>query len=414
MVSLIRMAVVGAGNRGSLYGELANLHPREIEVVAVAEPIKARRDAFVEKHPQLEVFKTWADMFAAKVDCDVVFITTQDQQHYLPAMAALELGYHVVVEKPLSPSYQECERMIAKAKEKNRLLMLCYVLRYTPFFQKIKQIIQQKEIGDVKHVSIEMDVAYWHQAHSFVRGNWGNSAESSPMLLAKSCHDLDIFSYLIEKEPMQVSSFGNLTYFTRENAPIGSALRCTDGCQVEEQCPFSAKKIYLSDNIGWPVSTISEDLSYKSRKIALETGPYGRCVFHCDNDVVDHQVVNVLYEQGITATLTMSGFTNDLTRQVRILGTKGELNGNMNKNELTFCQFGQSTRVIDLDVSQNGMHAGGDDGLINALIQLMNQFPNLDQEAYYHDLLLSHFLCHQAETSRLTNETVQVTKFQHT
>lgn len=413
-MSPIRMAVVGAGNRGALYGDLAQLHLDEIEVIAVAEPIKARRDAFVEKHQLHEGYESWEEMFAAEVDCDVVFITTQDQQHYLPAMAALDLGYHVVVEKPLSPSYQECERMIAKAKEKNRLLMLCYVLRYTPFFQKIKQLIQQKAVGDVKHVSIEMDVAYWHQAHSFVRGNWRNSSASSPMLLAKSCHDLDIFSYLIEKEPLHISSFGNLTYFTRENAPIGSGTHCLDDCQVEEQCPFSARKIYLGENISWPVSTISEDLSYEARKIALETGPYGKCVFHCDNDVVDHQVVNILYEKGIIATLTMSGFTNELTRQVRILGTKGEINGNMNKNELTICQFGQSTRKLDLEVSQNGMHAGGDDGLMKALIQLMNQFPNFNEESYYNDLLMSHFLTHQAETSRRTNETIQVTKLQHT
>lgn len=410
-MSPIRMAVIGAGNRGTLYGNLAMLHPNEVEVVAVAEPIQARREAFVDAHRgDIAAFHSWEDLLAAKLNCDVVFITTQDQQHYAPTMAALDMGYHVVVEKPLSPSYQECVKMIEKAKEENRLLMLCYVLRYTPFFQQIKELINQNIIGVIKHMSIDMDVGYWHQAHSFVRGNWRNMSESSPMILAKSCHDLDIFSFLLEKDPLQISSLGSLSYFTSENAPNGSALRCTDGCEVEAQCPFSAKKIYLCESIDWPVSTICDDLSYESRKTALATGPYGRCVFHCDNDVVDHQVVNLLFEKGSTATLTMSGFTNELTRRIRILGTKGEINGNMNENELNLSLFGEKTRKLDLEISKNGMHAGGDVGLMKAFIHFINNFPQLNQESYYNDLLKSHYLAHLAETSRKTAEIIQVVR----
>ncbi len=404
----IKIAVIGAGNRGNIYGDLAKLHQDEFQIVAVAEPDDTRRKSFAEKHQLTNIFSTWEDMLKFPLDCDVIFVTTQDQQHFLPVMAALEHGFHVVVEKPLSPTYQECVEMIAKAKEKNRLLMLCYVLRYTPFFQKVKELIVQKAIGDVKHLAIDMDVAYWHQAHSFVRGNWRNTAKSSPMILAKSCHDLDLFSFLLQKAPRQISSFGSLSYFTKENAPEGSTLRCTDGCKVEEQCPYSAKKIYLGANISWPVCTISDDLSYEGRENALESGPYGRCVFQCDNDVVDHQVVNIGYEDGTTATLTMNGFTSELTRRIRIHGTLGEINGNVNKDELYFTPFGGETTKISLDVSAHGMHAGGDDGLMKSLISLLSNFSNLDQESYYNDLLQSHYLAFQAEKSRISNEVIHL------
>jgi len=400
------MAIIGAGNRGNIFGDLALLHMEDLQVVAAAEPIKSRRELFAKKHPEARIFHTWEDMLQEQIDCDVMFVTTQDQEHFNPAMTALEKGYHVVVEKPLSPSLEECKQMIEKAKEKNRLLMLCYVLRYTPFFQKLKELIEQKRIGEVKHIAIDMDVAYWHQAHSFVRGNWRNTAESSPMLLAKSCHDLDLFSYLLERKPLKISSFGNLSYFNIDHAPEGSTARCTDGCKVENQCPYSAIKIYLGEDTGWPVSTISEDLSYESRKKAIETGPYGRCVFRCDNDVVEHQVVNIMYEGGTTAALTMCGFTSELTRRVRILGTLGEINGDVNNNELSLTVFGESKQDIHLEVSANGMHAGGDDGLIKAVISLVKNASSLDQDKYYDDLILSHCLAFQAEQSRLRQQTI--------
>lgn len=401
----LKMAVIGAGDRGSLYAQIAQQYKNEIEVVAVAEPIQARRDQFVQQHKVAHVFHSWEEMFQVDIDVDVVFVTTQDRQHFHPVMAALDRGFHVVVEKPLSPSYEECVQMIEKAKQSDRLLMLCYVLCYTPFFQTIKSLLKQKEIGDVKHISIDMDVAYWHFAHSFVRGNWRNEAEAAPMVLAKSCHDLDILSFLLEKKPLQISSYGKLSYFTKEHAPQGATFRCTDGCKVEEDCPFSARKIYMTDHIGWPVSTISDDLSIEGRMNALKHGPYGRCVFHCDNDVVDHQVVNLFYNGNITASITMSGFTSKLTRKVRVLGTNGEINGDFNANELTVTSFGKQQKQIELSTITD-RHGGGDAGLMEALLQLMKNYQIVDQEHYYNDLLMSHFLAFQAEQSRKTNQTI--------
>lgn len=409
----MKVAVIGAGDRGSLYAELTSIQSDEFEVVAVAEPIKERREKFVKQHGITNAFHSWEEMLEAKIACDVMFVATQDRQHFHPTIAALDAGYHVLVEKPLSPDFDECIQMVKKAKESNKLLMLCYVLRYTPFFQQIKNMIDERKIGDVTHISIDMDVAYWHQAHSFVRGNWRNSLETSPMLLAKSCHDMDILTFLLRQSPIAISSFGALTHFREENAPEGASLRCTDDCKAEPDCPFSAIKIYLGENTDWPVHTISTDTSYESRKHAIETGPYGRCVYHCDNDVVDHQTVNLYYEDRMTATIMMNAFTKKLTRQVRVLGTKGELYGDMNANELILkaFDFEKDDEKIEITLPQHGLHAGGDYSLLIHMAEHIRNYDQLDLDDYYHDLLQSHYLVKLAEQSRLTTQTVEVKPF---
>ena len=368
---------------------------------------------FVEQHKITNVFHTWEEMLEAKIPCDIIIVATQDRQHFHPTIAALDAGYHVLVEKPLSPDFDECIRMVKKAKESNKLLMLCYVLRYTPFFQTIKSMIDKRKIGDVTHISIDMDVAYWHQAHSFVRGNWRNSKETSPMLLAKSCHDMDILTFLLRQSPIALSSFGALTHFREENAPAGASLRCTDDCKAEPDCPYSAIKIYLGDNTDWPVHTISTDSSYESRKHAIETGPYGRCVYHCDNDVVDHQTVNLYYEDGMTATIMMNAFTKKLTRQVRVFGTRGEVYGDMNANELILkaFDFEKEDEKMEISFPQHGLHGGGDFSLLTHMAEHIRDYEQLDLDDYYHDLLQSHYLIQLAEQSRLTKQTIHVEPF---
>ena len=254
-------------------------------------------------------------------------------------MRALKRGYPTLVEKPLSPHLNECEEMIDLALVTDQWFMLGYPLRFTPFFQKIKSLLAKRAIA-TGHVSLEVNVAYWHFAHSFTRGNWNRSDCSSPMILAKCCHDFDILLYLLEQKCVRLSSFGDLGHFKREEAPAGAASRCLDGCDVEPSCPFSALKIYLGEHTGWPVSTISEDRSLEGRKRALEVGPYGRCVYHCDNDVVDHQTVSMQFENGATALLTMSAFTERLSRKIRILGTEGELSGEMEARVLEVTRSG--------------------------------------------------------------------------
>lgn len=408
----IKIAIIGAGNRGNLYSEYALLFPDKLKVIAVAEPNKERRSLFAEKH-QLKsdfIFENDKQLFLQPKLCDAVIITTQDDNHYKPVLAALDTGYHVLVEKPMSPSLAECREMVNKAKEKKRLLKLAYVLRYTPFFQKIKELININAIGTVRHIAIDMNVAFWHQAHSFVRGNWRKSGDSSPMILAKSCHDFDIIHHLINNPCKNISSFGHLTHFTNENAPEGSKTRCLDGCLAEEKCPYSAKKIYLQENTNWPVNTICSDLSYEGRLEAIKNGPYGRCVYRCDNDVVDHQIVQLQFENHATATITMSGFTQKLERHVKILGTHGEINGELADNKIELKQFGMEPKQIQIQPATFGMHAGGDFGLLEDFHLLLSSSNPGDNDCS--DILYSHLYAHIAEVSRLSDQTVSVNGFQ--
>ena len=405
------VAVIGAGNRGNLYGDYTLSHPNKFEIIAVAEPEQDRRDEFVKKFniTNDHVFQSWQDFFSVSKRCDAVIITTQDSQHYEPVMAALDKGYHVLVEKPMSPSVFECQEMMSKANENEKMLLLAYVLRYTPFFQKIKELISSNQIGGVRHIAIDIGVGYWHQAHSFVRGNWRNSKDSAPMILSKACHDFDILHYLLESDCTSISSFGDLTYFKKENAPIGSVSRCLDNCLIEESCPYSAKKIYLSDSINWPVNTISTDLSLEGRREAIETGPYGRCVYHCDNDVVDNQVVNLQFENTATATITMSGFTEKLERNIRILGTHGEITGEFSNNELTVQPFGKDKQSMRVKPASFGSHGGGDFGIMEEFShRLSSEDP---AAANCDDTIHSHIYAHAAEESRLTNKTIDPRSF---
>ncbi|MDQ0252666.1 putative dehydrogenase [Evansella vedderi] len=407
----ISLAVIGAGNRGNIYSDFAILYPHKFKVIAVAEPNQERREAFVAKHniDRKMVFESYETFFAKERVCDAVVVATQDDDHFQPVVQALDSGYHVLVEKPMSPNLDECFEMVSKAVEQKKLLLLGYVLRYTPFFQKMKELLVEGAIGNARHISIDMNVGYWHQAHSFVRGNWRNAEKSSPMILAKSCHDFDIIQYLLESTSRKISSFGDLLYFTKDNAPLGSTERCLD-CLVEEDCPYSAKKIYLQDNIGWPVNTISTDLSYEGRKVALEQGPYGRCVYQCDNDVVDHQVVTMEFANKSTATLTMSGFTNKLERHISVLGTRGEMYGELSSNNLVVKEFGKKEEIYQVTPSTFGGHAGGDFGIMEHFWKTLS-LPSSEIPSNGEDTIFSHIYAHMAEASRLKGVTIDTEHF---
>ncbi|OIJ12269.1 hypothetical protein BKP35_10710 [Anaerobacillus arseniciselenatis] len=407
------VAVIGAGNRGNLYSDFAKLYPEKMRVVAVAEPDEERRDQFVQKHQihSNNIYATYDALLEKEKFCDAVIVATQDNEHFQPVMQALNKGYHVLVEKPMSPSIDECYAMVRKSKQNNKLLLLAYVLRYTPFFQRIKQLIDEHAIGDVRHISIDMNVAYWHQAHSFVRGNWRNLASSSPMILAKACHDFDIIHYLIDSRCQKISSFGELTHFRKENAPSQFIMRCLDRCHIEKDCPYSAEKIYLQNNIEWPVNTITNDLSIEARLKAIETGPYGRCVYHCDNDVVDHQIVNMQFNNKSTATITMSGFTDKLERYVRLLGTHGEISGEFSSNQISLKPFGKKEMIYQVNPATYGMHAGGDFGLMEQFCKQMTASVSSNDFYDSEDTILSHIYAHMAETSRLNGETVYTSEY---
>lgn len=408
---MITGALIGAGNRGKdVYGQYALNYPDEIKFVAVAEPNDDKRREFVTEHAISNemAFETWEDLLNKEKLCDAVFVCVQDRMHYKATIAALEKGYNVLLEKPMSYNLKECIEITEAAQKNKRILTVAHVLRYAPFFKKIKEIIDSDEIGDVIHIDLNENIAYWHFAHSYVRGNWANANTSSPIILAKSSHDMDILYWLMNERPKKISSFGSLKYFNKENAPIGSADRCID-CAVEHDCPYSAKKIYLGENTDWPVSVISTDYSIKGRLKALKEGPYGRCVYKCNNNVCDHQVVNIEFEDGKTASFTLSAFTHDLTREVKIMGTLGDLRGNLTDNRIEINKYNGEKDVIVVK-SMIGRHSGGDTGLMKYFIK---QIENNDEDALTsaENSLMSHVMAFAAEESRLKHKVIDIDRF---
>ena len=237
---------LGAGNRGNVYGNYGIEFSKELDIIGVAEPISIRKERYAKKHNILEEnrFDTWEDVFNRPKFADAVIITTPDNLHYGPCMKALELGYDVLLEKPIAPTEKECLDILNLANKTGRIVAVCHVLRYAPYFIKLREMIQSGAIGKLISIQHLEPIEHIHMSHSYVRGNWHNSKETTPIILAKSCHDLDILRWLIDKPCKSIAAFGSLKWFKKENAPEGSTNRCTDGCAVEKNCPYSALKIY--------------------------------------------------------------------------------------------------------------------------------------------------------------------------
>ena len=407
---MVKAVLVGAGQRGAqVYSEYAIAHPDEFRVVAVAEPDGERREAFARRHHLGEgsVFTDWHDLFAKGKIADCAMVCTQDRFHTEPVKEALRLGYHVMCEKPMSPDARECIEMGEFAQRYGRTLTICHVLRYSPFYTELKKVVDSKVIGDIVSIQHIECVGYWHQAHSFVRGNWRNSTESSPMILQKSCHDMDILAWLIGKECVSVSSYGSLKHFRREEMPEGAGHRCLTDCGIEDTCPYSARKIYLNDEEFYSDTirkVVALEGTTEAVAEALKTGPYGRCVYRCDNDVVDYQTVTMQFANGVQGTLTMTAFSHDGYRTIQIRGTNGTVMGNFEKNALYLNIYGKKPQKIRLPKTLGG-HGGGDTGLIRAFAEGYSK-TDINQSIH------SHVMAYAAESSRLNGGTpVDVQQF---
>ena len=412
---MISAVMIGAGNRGiGAYGFYAAKNPRDIMFVAVADPDPVRRTYFAEMHKIEEKnrFAGYRELLASPRLADACFVCTQDNLHVEPALLAMQRGYDVFLEKPMATTAKECVALAAAAKENNVELMIGHVLRYTPFFATIKNLLDAGRIGRLMSIQHNENVSYWHQAHSYVRGNWANRMRSSPMILAKSCHDLDLIAWFAKTQPVKVASFGSLSYFTAQNAPSGAPAYCLDGCPAAATCPYHAKKVYLSAP-DWMKLPVSNDLSDAAILKAIAKGPYGRCVYRCDNDVVDHQVVAIEFADGLTASFTMTGFTHENTRTIKLMGTKGELRGHLDRNEVEVYVFGENgdrpVDVIHPDLTESG-HGGGDDGIMKAFVELVEK--GLHREvADVGQSVVAHLLAFAAETARTTGKTVEYDAF---
>lgn len=363
---MVTFAIVGFGSRGRLFADLISRDP-QAKLVAVAEPFAHGRGLSAKYGvPENMRFCGADEFFKAGKLCDAVFICTQDAQHYDHATKALRLGYDVCLEKPAAVNIEECVGIRDLAKKLGRKVMLTHVLRYAPFYKKIKELIDGGSLGKVVTINQTENIAYWHFALSYVRGPWRKMEDSTPTIIAKCCHDLDILGWLMGEKCVSVSSFGSLSYYNEKNAPEKSAKYCVD-CDpsVREKCLYNAFKVYPERVQKAVVGGLSE---YGDRDIyellSDRKHVWGRCVFHGDNDAVDHQVVDLLYESGATAHLTMTAFSERCYRFIKVHGTEGEVYGDMEEGVLHFTRFGGKEELIDVnkgaDVALDDGHGGGD------------------------------------------------------
>lgn len=402
-MSQLKAVLIGAGARGAGgYAPYALDYPHELTFVAVAEADPVRRARFAEKHgiPPERCYESWEPLLAEPKLADIAVICTQDRMHYGPTMQALDKKYHVMLEKPMSPDPKECLEMEQAARDNDRLLTICHVLRYTPFWNTIKKVIQEGRIGEIVSIQLNENVGYWHIAHSFVRGNWNNSNTSSPMILSKSCHDMDVLSWLVDQPCLKVSSFGSLKHFHEVNAPEGSADRCLD-CAVEPTCAYSAPRFYLSDQFrGW-AGHFTQELTKPNIIQGLRDTDYGRCVYRSDNNVVDHQVVNMEFEGGATAMFSMCGFTFEQERRIQIMGTKGELRGE--EDQITMYDFLTHQKTEITIPSQTSGHGGGDSGIVRNFLDEVRHYNGQESLTSAAASVRSHLIAFAAEKSRLNS-----------
>jgi len=411
----VTLLVIGAGSRGAGYARFALNNPDLAKVVGVAEPREFYRNRMREKHgiPAENVFTDWREAADRARFADAVIVATQDAMHAEPAVAFAGNGYHMLLEKPMAPNEPDCRRIVEAARAAEIIFAVCHVMRYTVVTRKIKQLVEAGTIGEVVSIQHLEPVGYWHQAHSFVRGNWGNEAASSPMLLAKSCHDLDWIRYIIGARCTRIASFGTLNHFRAEKKPAGAGARCLD-CGIESTCPYSAKKIYLgrvaAGNTGWPVNVLTPDVTEQGVTEALRTGPYGRCVYACDNDVVDSQVVNMLFEGGKTASFTMTAFSRMAGRKTTLFGSLGELRRDGAKI-LHYDFLTDKSEEVDLGVADQslaGGHGGGDRGLMQAFVDAVAQNEPSKILSGPEETLETHLMVFAAEKARRENSVVEM------
>ncbi|WP_318244264.1 MULTISPECIES: Gfo/Idh/MocA family protein [Oerskovia] len=420
----VTVALVGAGNRGQTYARWIAAHPDRARLVAVADPRPFQQslvsDGAASANPDaapVARFAGWEDLVAAGASAplaDMVIVATQDREHRDPVVALAAQGYAILVEKPLAPSAEECRDVVDAVEASGVLFGVCHVMRYMPYTDLMKSVVDSGVLGEIVNVQHLEPVGWWHDAHSYVRGPWRSEKTSSPMLLAKSSHDLDWIRYVTGKRIQTVASFGSLKHFRPEERPAGAADRCLD-CPLEPTCPYSAPRLYLGTlrekGAIWPVTVVTDGTDEASVIEALRTGDYGRCVYASDNDVVDHQVVAMELEGGGAATFTMTAFSEQDHRKTQIFGTHGCLDGDGEKIRVTDFRDGS---VTVHDSGHHGAtnaaddHGGGDSGVMDAFVRAVATGDPRHVRSGAVESLQSHLAVFAAEESRHSRTVVEV------
>jgi predicted dehydrogenase len=425
----VTLAVVGAGNRSTAYTNYALRHPADLKIVAVADPNPVHRKILAEKHriPPALQFSSHRDLAARPGLADVVLNATRDRDHFPTAKPLLEAGYHMLLEKPIVLNERHLRELVALAKRRRRTVMICHVLRYAPFYSTIRQMILDGEIGEVVSLRTLEAVSYHHMATGFVRDRWNRAAESGPMMLTKCCHDLDIIAWMMSGiRVARVASFGSLKQFRPENAPKGSARRCLKGCRIERKCPYSAKRLYLEKG-RWPGKVWQPLLGLprvtRAAKLAhlRDASPYGACVWHSDNDVVDHQSVIMEFANGATATHDMFCATSRPTRQIHVVGTRGEIEADMAAHLVTLrhptlggTDADCTEKVVNIREKMGGDesgHGGGDSRLMADLVAVMRGESASISTTRIEDSVTSHLVAFAADRAMRQRRSVEIPRY---
>ena len=410
----MKYVIIGAGSRGMIYGMLAKNNGIQIAAIAEKRPERLQNAAEAMNVPENMRFSDADPLFALGKIADAAIIATQDRDHFGHVMQALECGYDILLEKPIAPTPEECLIIEAKANALGRKITVCHVLRYTNFFMKIKEILDSGELGKVVAIKHSENIGNFHMAHSFVRGNWRNDATSCPIILAKSCHDLDILLWLTGAHCTRVSAFGSLSYFKESNAPAGSTDRCCT-CPAAQMCRFEARKMYLPVLGQWPADIVCVEQTEEALLEALRTGPYGRCVYRCDNNVCDHMSMILEFEGGITATFSLTAQTSACHRHIHIMCEDGEIEADDGTKQIIVRRHVSSQadtfdeRVINIRTNGSG-HGGGDAGILLDFTEGLKS-NSADSRSSISLSVESHLMAGAIERSRLTGTVVDMSQY---
>ena len=399
----IKIGFIGIGNRGSMYYDFACRNNDLCEIVAIVD-FKLEQQLNSLGNPNIPYCYTNTDVFFAKKhELDLLVISSMDKYHYLDAKRGIELGYNLLLEKPIACTLKEVLEIQSLAKEKNVSVIVCHVLRYTMFYKEIKRLIKEGILGDIVNINATENVGYWHQCHSYVRGNWHNVEETAPQILTKCSHDLDIIWWLMDKKVTRVSSFGDLYWFKKENKPANSTNQCHD-CPLGYSCDFNAYRFYL-ENREWLRPFIGKDLSDEKIDQYLKTTNFGHCVYDMDNNTIDHQIVNIAFEDNTTASLTLNAFSRYCYRDIKVYGTKGDLVGDFEKNIIQVNLFNHHSFSIDITELTDDFsgHGGGDAIMFKELLNYLISGVKTDSLTLLDESVISHKMAFLSEESRIEN-----------
>ena len=409
----MKYILIGAGSRGTIYGNWAHAHGIEIAAVAELRPDRLKKVADAWNVPEDMRFTDAKPLLSLGKIADAAIIATMDRDHYGHVMAALDCGYDILLEKPISPDPKACLEIEAKANALGRKITVCHVLRYTNFFGALKDLLDNGDLGKVVAIKHSENIGNFHMAHSFVRGNWRNDILSSPIIMQKSCHDLDILLWLTGAHCKKVAAFGSLSYFREANAPAGSSDRCLT-CPVAESCRFDARKCYLPTLGQWPTDVVCLEQTEQALLEALKTSPYGRCVYRCDNNVCDHMSILMEFDGGITATFSLTAQTSACHRHIHIMCEDGEIIADDGAREIRVLRHVSSQadtfdeQIIHVRTNASG-HGGGDAGIMEDFTACLAD--SAETRSSISRSVESHLMACAIEHARLTGTVVDMEEY---